>query len=162
MSLGEALVLIDHELCAGHLGGNLGRRDHLLALFERNRHGLLAQHVLARAQRLDSRLGMSRIGRADTHRIDVGVIEQIVKRVVCGRPVVLGELARAIVVDIVEGDNLRIGIRLVLRYVPHLGDLSTSDDTDANHALLLSRGLMQPLPSKTEAGSPAYTENIFQ
>ena len=63
---------------------------------------------------------MSRVRRADTHRIDVGIIEQIVERVVCGRTVVLGELARAIVVDIVEGDNLRlIGQKVCMEFLYH-------------------------------------------
>ena len=89
--------------------------DHL-ALFDRQREGLLAVDVLAGLQSIDGDLRVPVVGSADGDHIDVLAVERA--------PMVAGRLGpplaeppararRALVIDVGDGDDVRVAASLV-------------------------------------------------
>ena len=72
--LAEPVLVADRELLARALRG----RDHVARLLSRDRHGLLAHHVLARLERGDRDLTVRDVPGADVDHIEARVVHDVV------------------------------------------------------------------------------------
>ncbi len=75
-------VVAVHERLAQQAAGALGRVERRLDLVGVARHRLLAEHVLARLERLDRPLAVHRVRQGDVDRLDLVVGEQRLVRAV--------------------------------------------------------------------------------
>ena len=74
----EVQAIADGELSPGRAG----RRDHLVALLDRNGHRFFAEHVLTGLSGADRVLGMHAVGQHDVDDVDVGVVFDAVEGVI--------------------------------------------------------------------------------
>ena len=125
MGLGQPLILTDHQILAGFLCCS----HHGLALFQGDRHRLLAQNMLAGFQRGDGNFSMGMVGSANTDSLDFGVSQQLLVGSKCLAAVLYSQFLRSCPVNIIEAVNFRMGIGCILGDMTNLRDLSTSDDT---------------------------------
>ena len=136
----EAHIVTDHQVLAVALGGG----HHGLALRQRDRHGLFAQHVLAGVQRRGGDLRMAAVFHADGYRINVVAVQQVKIGVADAAAVFGGHLLGTGAVLVVVGHDLRIGVGCILGQMAHLRDLTAADDTNSNHTKA------PPLPCSTD------------
>ena len=133
-------VVAHHQVSAIALSGG----HHGLALRQRDRHGLFAQHVLAGVQRRGGDLRMAAVFHADGYRINVVAVQQVKIGVADAAAVFGGHLLGTGAVLVVVGHDLRIGVGCILGQMAHLRDLAAADDTNSNHTKA------PPLPCSTD------------
>ena len=130
---GQALILVDHQLFAALLR----RLDHALAIRQRRRHRLFAQHMLARLQRRNRNLRVAGVRRADAHRVHVRVGQQGFHTVVGLSAVTLRQLLRARRIQIIKRGELRVGVVGIFGNVTNLRNFAAANDTDMKHVFFL-------------------------
>ena len=111
----------------------LGSRHHGLALRQRDRHGLLHQHVLPGVQSRRADLRMAAVLHTYRYGVYVGIIHQLVEAVVDLAAILRRHLLGTRRVLVVESYDLRIGVGCILRQMAHLCDLAAADNADSDH-----------------------------
>ena len=129
MGRGQPLVLVDHQ----QLSGLSGRPRHGLAVLQRGRHGLFAQHVLPGLQRRDGHFCVAVVGGADADRVDGRVGQQLHSGGIGLRAVAAGQLPGSFFVQIGQRGNLYVRVCRIFRKMTHLRDLPAANDPNAKH-----------------------------
>ena len=129
MGGGQALVMADHQALAALAGGG----HHGLALLQGDRHGLLAQDVLAGAQRLDADLGVEGVGHADGNGVDVRIGQQRVHISVDLTAVEVHQRLRTLGNQVVKALDLHVRVMEIFVPVTLLGNGAAADDANSQH-----------------------------
>ena len=131
----EALAVAAHIAHHARLAGmGLLGGDQLLQVLDAQRHGLLHEHVLAGLHGGQGIVRVILVGRADEHRVHVGVLHQLI-----GVRIGLGLIGIRDMLQLAGGD---VGHRRDLIHVPqtaqdrqvhHLGHRAHADHTNFHH-----------------------------
>ena len=122
MGLGKSLVLADHE----EFSLFLRNLHHFLAVGEGHGHGFLTENVLAGFQGLDGKLGMGIVGCTHGDRIDFGIRQQFLRRVIDPAAVFRRHVLGTGFGRVKETYQLTVGICGIFRNVPNLGNLAAA------------------------------------
>ena len=133
--LGLAMYRVEPHIVADHqvLAVALRRGHHALALRQRHRHGLFAQHVLACVQRRRADLRMASVLHADGHRVELRIVDELIEAVEYLAAVLGGHLLGPGLILVVIRHDLRVGVGCILRKMAQLCDLAAADDADSDH-----------------------------
>ena len=121
----HALIVTEHE----RLAGACRRVHHRARLLERLRHRLFTENVFAGVQRGYCVLGVGEVRGADAYRVDVGVVEHLLRRRVCASAELRRSLCRALDIQVKEPRDLNIVACRVLGGMTPLGYCTTSENS---------------------------------
>ena len=125
----KAAYKTDHQQLAALFRGLF----HFLRLRRVERHGLFAQHVLARAQRGNGALRMRAVPGANAHRVQFLEREHLpVVRERARNLVFLRSLGKVLFVDIAQRVDFHVGVAAIAAQV-YAGNAARADDANFDH-----------------------------